>query len=51
MSEEKIATHPSGKEIIFREEEHTYTCEGIQYTSVTTLIHACFPEFDVKILF
>lgn len=44
------AIHPSGKrEIVFTEENHAYVDDvGIDYTSVTRLIHAAFPPFDAK---
>ena len=48
MPHDVKAVHPSGKlEISFREDEHLYTDSyGVEYTSVTTLIHEAFPAFD-----
>ncbi len=38
--------HPSGKPIIFTEEDHRYTVEGKELTSATTFIGAFFDSFD-----
>jgi ATP-dependent exoDNAse (exonuclease V) beta subunit len=45
----KSAFHPSGKQILFDEPSHTYTVDGEKYTSVTTVIHEFFPEFDSEL--
>lgn len=44
----KLHTHPRDTRITFLEEGHEYTLEGIDNkpTSVTTLIHQYFPEFN-----
>ena len=42
--------HPKGWEITFEEETHVYSSiinsKTIKYTSGTSVIHRCFPEFD-----
>ena len=43
---DKIATHPSGLQIVFNEEAHSYLVGDEKYLSVTKLIHGLFPEFD-----
>ena len=44
------ATHPSGVEIVFTENDHRYSYvvngKELEYTSGTTFIHKFFPEFD-----
>lgn len=40
------AKNPSGQEIVFDEEYHTYQVYGKYLTSVTTFIGQFFPEFD-----
>lgn len=44
------ATHPSGVEIVFTEDDHRYSSvlngREIEYTSGTTFVHKFFPEFD-----
>lgn len=48
MPGDKIASHPSKLQIRFTEADHRYVDEmGRDYTSVTTLIHGAFPQFDV----
>lgn len=43
----KIAYHPSGEKIIFREAEHVYETENCKdFTSCTTFIGEYFEEFD-----
>lgn len=48
MPHDVKAMHPSGKlEITFKEEPHLYVDDwGVEYTSVTTLVHRAFPGFD-----
>ena len=48
MPHDVKAMHPSGRlGITFEEEPHLYTDDwGTEYTSVTTLVHKAFPEFD-----
>lgn len=47
MPNDKKAIHPSGLEITFREEDHSYTDGmGRDYMSVTTLIKSAFEAFD-----
>jgi ATP-dependent exoDNAse (exonuclease V) beta subunit len=50
MPGDKIAIHPrTGEKIRFTETDHRYTDEsGREYTSVTTLVHRAFPEFDAE---
>jgi len=45
---ERINKHPRDDNITFKEENHEYTITGLDRkpTSVTTLIHHYFPEFD-----
>ena len=44
------ATHPSGVEIVFTEDDHRYSSvvngKELEYTSGTTFVHKFFPEFD-----
>ena len=44
------ATHPSGVEIVFTENDHRYSSvingKELEYTSGTTFVHKFFPEFD-----
>jgi ATP-dependent exoDNAse (exonuclease V) beta subunit len=44
------AKHPSGVNITFNEEEHTYVCNDIYYDSVTQIIHKMFPEFNTELV-
>lgn len=44
----KIAKHPNGDKIEFYEDTHTYIHNGVEYDSVTTIIHHLFPEFDTE---
>ena len=50
MPSNNSAIHPSGKKIIFNEQDHSYKSiingKEISYTSGTGVIHACFPPFD-----
>lgn len=49
MPNDMTAIHPSGLKIHFREDDHSYTDDwGRDYTSVTTMIHRCFEEFDAS---
>lgn len=45
---ETVNEHPRDRHITFQEEGHLYTIEGMEGrpTSVTTLIHHSFPEFN-----
>lgn len=47
-----INPHPRDANITFKEENHEYTIKGMNTkpTSVTTLIHKYFPEFDADIV-
>lgn len=47
---EKINAHPRDANIVFDEGPHTYTLtdSSIKFTSVTTLIHAQFQQFDAE---
>lgn len=38
--------HPSGREIIYDDDAHTYTSGDMQFTSVTTVLGEYFPKFD-----
>jgi len=42
----KTAKNPSGHEIVFNEENHTYQVNGHGLISATTFIDQFFPEFD-----
>jgi ATP-dependent exoDNAse (exonuclease V) beta subunit len=42
----KLAVHPSGAQIEFADETHTYICGDTILTSTTTVIHDLFPKFD-----
>lgn len=39
--------HPRDRHLMFDAEEHTYTFEGREFTSVTTLVEEYFPKFDI----
>lgn len=38
--------HPSGQEVVFNEAKHQYIWNNTKLTSVTKLVHECFPVFD-----
>jgi len=42
----KTAKNPSGQEVLFNEENHTYQVNGHSLISATTFIDQFFPEFD-----
>lgn len=44
----KVAIHPTGISLTFNPESHTYISAEKELTSITTLIHNYFPEFDAE---
>ncbi|MGZ3723751.1 MAG: PD-(D/E)XK nuclease family protein [Bdellovibrionales bacterium] len=44
----RTASHPTGLQITFHPEPQDYLCNGEKLTSVTTLIHKWFPQFDAE---
>jgi ATP-dependent exoDNAse (exonuclease V) beta subunit len=50
MDYQNINTHIRDEYILFDAQKHIYTIEGEIYTSVTTLIHKYFPEFNAELV-